>query len=261
MAAAAIGGHNGQEKQAHASCGENRRGHGSRRSQSPSDRQGRRARQKRARRHFQASRRPQTPIAENDQAPQARPRLSREECPTCAVRPGQAGVNATRASSILDRAYPRRAGRPSCAAVRSPKGEPESPDKLERELELAVAGRGAANRATDGVEIAGIYKRIGHGEDRVIQEVKCLETELQFEALGDGGGLHGAEVEAHVPWSAQDTAAGIAEDFLRSGKRNSGGVPPVQQLLGACVRVSGDVAIVLLESYEVDRIIAGVEAR
>src|ERR1700737_2647236 len=85
-------------------------------------------------------------------------------------------------------------------------------NELQRELELTIAGGGAA----DGVEraeladggragrVAGrvvmwirVLIRIGNREDGVIEEVECLKPELKFYALGDVGGLLGGEIKAH----------------------------------------------------------------
>src|SRR6266571_1957598 len=157
---------------------------------------------------------------------------------------------------------------------RSPKGEPESPDQLERKLEFAVGGRGAADcveqaegrrrwrRSRRGWRWGGlVHERVGHGKDGVIQQVEGLKPELEFELLGNGGGLHGAEVETHVLWTAQDAAAGITENFQVRRSRHGRRVPPVQELFGAIIRISGDVAVVLLEVDVADGPIAPGEAR
>src|SRR6266446_877064 len=70
------GGKNGQEEQAHSSCSQHRNGDGKGRSQSPTSRKGRRARQERTARHLQTSRRPQAPTAPDHQASQKSPELS-----------------------------------------------------------------------------------------------------------------------------------------------------------------------------------------
>jgi hypothetical protein len=135
-----------------------------------------------------------------------------------------------------------------------------SPDQLERELQLPVARCRAVNRVERSEGRATLVnERVGHGEDRVIQEVERLEAELKFQALGECRGLHGAEVKADVLWATQHAAPTIAKNFLGSGKTKSRGVPPVQELLGAVVWISADVTIVLLEKYVVHGVVAGIE--
>ena len=95
----------------------------------------------------------------------------------------------------------------------------------------------------------------------MIQEIEGLKTKLKFEAFGDGGCLHGAEVEANVLGSAQDAAAGVAENFLRSGRGDSGEIPPIEKLLGTSVGISNDVAIVLFKGHNVGGVVVGRETR
>ena len=93
----------------------------------------------------------------------------------------------------------------------------------------------------------------------MIQEIEGLKTKLKFEAFGDGGCLHGAEVEANVLGSAQDAAAGVTENLLRSWGGDGGDVPPIEELLGTSVGISNDVAVVLLKGNDIGGVIVGGE--
>jgi len=94
----------------------------------------------------------------------------------------------------------------------------------------------------------------------VIEKVKGLETELQFEPLSNGSGLYGAEVETDILWPAQHAAARVPENLLRSRECNGRRIPPIQELLRAIVGIAGEVAIVLLEDNDIDSIIVGIES-
>ena len=95
----------------------------------------------------------------------------------------------------------------------------------------------------------------------MIQEVKCFKTELESEPFSDGGGLHEAEVEADVLWSAQDTASSVTENFLRSGRADSRSVPPIEKLFGTSIGISTNLTIVLLKSNYVGGVVIGRETR
>ena len=134
------------------------------------------------------------------------------------------------------------------------------PNELESKLQLTVGGRSAA----DCIEIAkrgrthkkpfiivkrrGVYKWVWHGQKRVVQEIEGLEPKLQIQALGDGCGLHGAEIHAHESGAAQNTTMCVPEDLGRSRICESRKIPPIQERLWTTVGTANQVAVVLLET-------------
>src|SRR5579872_3857619 len=95
----------------------------------------------------------------------------------------------------------------------------------------------------------------------MVQQVERFESELQAEALGNGGGLHGAEIHADEAWAAQNAPMGRSKDLGIRGQGKSGKIPPVQEGLGAAVGIANQITVVLLKPNIVDRSIAGREAR
>src|SRR5437016_14681787 len=95
----------------------------------------------------------------------------------------------------------------------------------------------------------------------MVQQVEGFEAELKFQPLGDGRGLHGAEVEADVPWPTQHAPTRVAEDLLRGRKSDGGRIPPGQELFRTIVGVSGEAIEVLLEENANHCVIAGLATR
>src|SRR5438552_18325733 len=92
----------------------------------------------------------------------------------------------------------------------------------------------------------------------MIQKVKSLEAELVFQPLGDGGGLHGAEVEAHILRPTQHAATGVAKDLLGRRDRESRQIPPIQETCWARVGIADQVTVVLSKVDLIDGVVQAI---
>src|SRR6202050_4536128 len=94
----------------------------------------------------------------------------------------------------------------------------------------------------------------------MVQNIECLEPELQLQALHQSHSLLRRKIDANVIWSAEHASAPIAEYFRIRWRGESSQVPEIQNLSRAVVRIGHDIAVVLFEIGIIHRRIAGVQA-
>src|SRR5690242_20471848 len=157
---------------------------------------------------------------------------------------GSAGV-LVRQEAVLERCRRSDSGPSSRGLICPPKSKNKSrsferlciiklaieiqlPDQLQRKLQLTVRTR----RAVDGVEItkitpARIYERIGHGKQRMVEEIEGFKSKLQAQALRERCSLQRAEVQAHVFRPSQNATVCVPEDFSVRWYCHGGSIPPV----------------------------------
>ena len=74
----------------------------------------------------------------------------------------------------------------------------------------------------------------------MVQDVECVELELEFQLLSQAGYLESTEVKGDVTWSAKRVPAGISKNLSVGGNSKSIDVEPLLNRAGSGGTHAGD---------------------